>query len=254
VPHVGGVGGVLSGKFYLVGGHFDDSGRSGRILEAYDPLSRVWTAKSPIPTARVGCAAAVLGGKLYVLGGTDVTNFFATVESYDPAKDTWAAEPPMPQARFGAGAAVLDGTIFLVGGSPSNSYDRFATLEIRSPAGQWRIDALSMLTPVTSASVSASDGVIFAAGGSSDASAVNLLQYYDVERAFWGAFARLPEVRYNSSGAVVVDGNLYVFGGWDDLPSLGRMPHPDVFVFDIRHNTWRRSAPTSGRQVAPRFE
>lgn len=56
----------------------------------------------------------------------------------------------------------------------------------------------------------------------------------------------MPEVRYSTSGAAVIGDTMYALGGWDDLPSLGHLPHADVFTFDLANNAWRRSAPESG--------
>jgi len=55
-------------------------------------------------TARYYLAAAVLGGHLYALGGSDGI-YLNTVERYDPDLNTWTAVAAMSTARNGLAAA-----------------------------------------------------------------------------------------------------------------------------------------------------
>jgi N-acetylneuraminic acid mutarotase len=119
--HVNGAGGVINGKFYVVGGTGSDHNGS-RKLHVFDPATRRWTIKAPMPVARFGIGAAVLGNRLYVIGGgTNSGAIVNTVQAYNPMNDTWITKASMPTARaqLGAVRATLDGQsrIFAVGGS-----------------------------------------------------------------------------------------------------------------------------------------
>jgi N-acetylneuraminic acid mutarotase len=102
------VGGAINDKFYLTGG-IDASGQVAHLLQVYDPVERMWSTKSPMPTGRDGAFAAALHGKLFVAGGVvpqDVWVSTSVVEAYDPVSDTWATGPAMLVPRnFGASAA-----------------------------------------------------------------------------------------------------------------------------------------------------
>jgi hypothetical protein len=82
----------INGKFYLTSGQGEPF--ADRTLEVYDPATRTWTTKSPMPTARAVASAAVVHGKLFVAGGVVDRNGLAVVtdivEAYDPFNDTWA--------------------------------------------------------------------------------------------------------------------------------------------------------------------
>jgi N-acetylneuraminic acid mutarotase len=87
-------------------------------LEAYDPSTDTWTTKAPMPTARSGLSASVIGGKLYAVGGNSQYPYtvFNKVEAYDPATDAWTTEPSMPTARTGLATGVVGGRLFAIGG------------------------------------------------------------------------------------------------------------------------------------------
>jgi N-acetylneuraminic acid mutarotase len=118
--HIGGAGGVINGKFYVVGGR--GTGQSTNQLDVYDPASNTWSSRAPMPTARDGAAAAVHNGKLYVIGGRDVNaGWLRTVEVYDPVSNAWTTKAPMPTERtdLGAGRVSLSGSSYImaVGGA-----------------------------------------------------------------------------------------------------------------------------------------
>ncbi|MFZ5989825.1 MAG: S8 family serine peptidase, partial [Bacillota bacterium] len=90
---------VVNGKIYAIGGlRFDNTG--GYILntvEEYDPVRDVWTQKSSMMIPRMAPSAAVVNGKIYVMGGVNpVLGSLGIVEEYDPLTDTWSLVESMP--------------------------------------------------------------------------------------------------------------------------------------------------------------
>ena len=77
-----------------------------------------WKEAEPLPTGpRVDLAAAAVGGKIYIFGGSGWDGTLSTVLEYDPARDSWATKAAMPTPHTGMGVAVLDGQVYLVGGN-----------------------------------------------------------------------------------------------------------------------------------------
>jgi N-acetylneuraminic acid mutarotase len=95
----------FDGNIYAIGGAYVDSGGMiTRILdsaEVYNPDLGTWTLVAPMPTPRMGLAAATSpDGRIYALGGNnDGYTHLDTAEAYDPATDTWSTLVPMPTAR-----------------------------------------------------------------------------------------------------------------------------------------------------------
>ncbi|HEY9505276.1 MAG TPA: kelch repeat-containing protein [Gemmatimonadales bacterium] len=117
-------GGVIGGKFYVMGGDFGNNGR----LSVYNPATNRWTPKTPLGLSRWGVATAVLGNRLYVMGGyRNRDNRFETLDItivYDPVTNLWTRRASLPSPRGNiAGTTVLrDGKprIEVVGGAPAS--------------------------------------------------------------------------------------------------------------------------------------
>ena len=70
-----------------------------------------------MPTARIGAAAVVANGRIYVIGGSTIGGMpLPTVEVFDPSSGTWSIHAPLTQARGYVSAAYLNGQIVVVGG------------------------------------------------------------------------------------------------------------------------------------------
>ena len=74
------------------------------------------------PQQRSYHSAAVVNGKIYVIGGGGADNKpVASVHVYDPATGTWAARADMPTARALFGASAVAGRSTPSGGRPLGS-------------------------------------------------------------------------------------------------------------------------------------
>jgi len=112
-----------TGKLYAIGGWSDVRKQPSNVNAAYDPTTDSWTVKAPMKTARYGMSAAVVGDRIFVIGGvvggTGVHTALRTVEVYDVSTDQWSAKKPLDASRAATGAVASNGTIFLPGGLQS---------------------------------------------------------------------------------------------------------------------------------------
>lgn len=114
---------ALDGRLCVLGG-LDAYGEPTNVVQVFRPDINQWVsdpslgAIPPMRTARHFAAAAVLDGRIYVLGGLGASKTALTAtEVYDPASRTWQALPPMPYARYLHGAAAAGGKVFVLGGN-----------------------------------------------------------------------------------------------------------------------------------------
>jgi hypothetical protein len=68
---------VVNGRIYAIGGEIDyfaDGGGGFYIsattsVEEFDPATGYWSSRAPLPRPREAAGAAVLDGKIYIVGG-----------------------------------------------------------------------------------------------------------------------------------------------------------------------------------------
>jgi len=199
-----------------------------------------WTVKAVMPTARAQLAVAVIGGKLYAIGG-DNAGYKNTNEEYDPAANTWVSKTVMPTARYGMAVAAIDGKLYAVGG-----YDgSFKNInEAYDPvANTWAAKAV-MPTAREGFGAAAIGGKLYAIGGS-NGSDLNVNQEYDPAANTWAAKAAMPTARM-SLAAAAISGKVYAVGG-----NNGGYLNTNE-VYDPVSNTWAAKAvmPTARAYLA----
>ncbi len=131
-------------------------------VEAYDPLTDTWTAKTPMPAPRVAFGAAAVNSILYVVGGQS-----AAALAYDPVTDAWATKAAMPTSRSGLGVGVIDGILYTAGGEVPNAGS--AVNEAYDPVTDTWATKVPMLEWRRFFGAAVLNGRLYAVGGSSSA-------------------------------------------------------------------------------------
>mmetsp|Transcript_102625 Transcript_102625/g.265354 ORF Transcript_102625/g.265354 Transcript_102625/m.265354 type:complete len:143 (+) Transcript_102625:1-429(+) len=114
-------------------------------VERYDLKAKKWSTLHAVPRQRFGCAAAMVSGAIYVLGGHDGEKAVAESERFDPLRGSgcWEPLPAAPTARHGCAAVAANGKLYLLGGEPHKNRS-LATAECYDPTRR----AWSELAPV----------------------------------------------------------------------------------------------------------
>ncbi len=126
---------ATGGKLYLFGGGSMSERYPGNWVPInnaweYDPAADSWKALPPMPTARGAAVAAVVGNKIYVIGGASVHpgqplvalsasvphRALPTNEAFDLTTQKWETLSPMPTSRNHAAIGVVNGKIYVIGG------------------------------------------------------------------------------------------------------------------------------------------
>jgi hypothetical protein len=130
----------FNSRLHLLGGWNLNNSASDSLATqiAFDPASQSWlsTGFAPLPKGRNAAAAAVVDGRLCVVGGrtpgirAQDQQPLADFDCYSATSDTWQAEPGLPTARGSLAAAVLAGKLYTFGGETaartvSNAVERW---------------------------------------------------------------------------------------------------------------------------------
>jgi len=117
-----GLGAVaMDGKIYAIGGleyeiHVTPPTWDG-WLEIYDPSTDSWTDGPSMLTPRSHFGTAVVGDRIYTIGGWDgIDSISPAVEYYDVTQGEWFTDTPLPVALTGVRAVTIGNNIYAVGG------------------------------------------------------------------------------------------------------------------------------------------
>ncbi|XP_057671404.1 ring canal kelch homolog [Diorhabda carinulata] len=203
-----------------------------RSVESYDFKEEKWYQVAEMPTRRCRAGLAVLGGKVYAVGGFNGSLRVKTVDFYDPAMDVWTAFESMEARRSTLGVAVLNNCIYAVGGFDGST--GLNSAEMFDPqTGKWRMIA-SMSTRRSSVGVGVLYGQLYAVGGYDGASrqCLSSVECYTPDTDTWTS---VPDMgcRRSGAGVGVLEGILYAVGGHD-----GPLVRKSVEAYDPAKSTW----------------
>lgn len=229
---------VVDGRAYVIGGLLEGLAPA-HVVDVYEPLRGVWRSSAPSERNSWAASTVVLGGKIYVFGGSyDPAHPIlasTAVDVYDPATDDWTSLPPMPAPRTAATATAFGAKAYLIGGFIEEYTDR---VDIYDPAnGSWT-EGARMSKRRDHSATAVVDGAAYVFGGTvSLASPFALVEKYDFAKNEWTTRAPMRTPRYDATCAEV-NGIIYVIGG--NLGSDIRVA--TVEAYDPATDTWTRRA------------
>jgi len=215
-------------------------------FEVYNPITDEWDVLPPMPTPRVGPAAAAVDGKIYVIGGfnRDTWSPNPVVEIYDIKNGTWSTGPSKPTPCSWAKAVALGGKIYVLGGV---GYEYYNVCEVLDPSNNTWTSCAPFSGGRYLHTAVATNGKIYLIGGRRHDPDVwyHDIQEYDPITNSWTPKAPMPQTLYPSQiDAVVVNNKIYVFGRDNEGKSA-------CLIYDITTDQWFEA--TSDHNSAPSF-
>jgi N-acetylneuraminic acid mutarotase len=212
---------VVDGKLYVMGGEIDGASTGRPEIPVahtwvHDPAVGGWVARAPMPTARSSGGAAVIDGKIYVVGGTSPGG--SAFEVYDPATNQWEKLPDLPTQRNHLAVAAVNGRIIAAGGrSAFNAFGRLDTVEIYDPATRRWTQGAPLPVPSGGLTAAVHAGCMFVFGGEGDRGHVLALvptaYGYDPRADRWTRLPDLPIAIHGLSGSAVIEDRIFLPGG-----------------------------------------
>jgi N-acetylneuraminic acid mutarotase len=230
---------TVNGKLYMIGGQLTDAGAgnfSDRVFE-YDPETKEWRERARMPAARGAGVAVVADGKIYVAGSRPPRG--ADFAVYDPATDTWRTLPDLPTQRNHLAGAAVGGKIYIVGGrfeggAQSPQTDR---VEVYDPATNTWTARAPMPRPRGGINGLEALGCIHIFGGEGNPTGPNNLypdhDVYNPVTDAWTSFGPMPVPVHGVTGAVFLNGLIYLPGGGTAIGGNSGSLHHQVFRPDM---------------------
>jgi N-acetylneuraminic acid mutarotase len=203
---------------------------------------------------------AVVGNKLYVLGGiSGLINWRSVPNSYeyDPATNKWKTIEPMPNPRGSAAVGVHGSTVYLAGGlqtreaNAKGRLESMAAVDVVSSydtiSGKWTSHPDLKLPEARDhgGGVVLGDTFYFVGGrvGNPQANRGTLFALNVTSpKPAWTQLATMPSQRGGIAVAAIAN-KIYVFGGEGNPASGSRGVFPNGESYDVSRKTWERELP-----------
>jgi len=173
-----------------------------------------WQWKASLPSPRQGMAAAVLENKIYVIGGSETEMHGLTVvQAYDVQQDEWETNiDPLNVARTNSAAVFFEGKVYVFGGRDHNQI--ISEVEMYDPlSNQWTVVS-QLPTPREGLSAVVVDSLVWVIGGAAFQANYNIVECYNPAANSWETLPQQLTVPRVASVAAVINGEVYVFGGF----------------------------------------
>jgi N-acetylneuraminic acid mutarotase len=207
-----------------------------------------WIKKSDIPIQISKAKAAVVRGKIYIIGGaTPSFNGFSTVNyEYSPETDSWSKKKDIPTGRTNYAIAVVQNKIYVIGGDPFSD-----KVEVFDPLSNSWNSVSNMPSKRQHISCAVVDDKIYVIGGFEDvccppfpekcdwdkcAKISDLNQVYDPKTDSWKTLKPIPTKRHGHDIAAA-NGKIYVIGGMGNSTSIWS-PLDIVEEYNPATDTW----------------
>ncbi|MFN8395921.1 MAG: kelch repeat-containing protein [Bacteroidia bacterium] len=210
----------------------------------------IWTQKADhLGAARYDFAGFSANGKGYIGGGRYAGPFNAISEwqEFNPLMNSWSMVAAMPLPYTGLNAFEVGGYGYVCNGVNDITYN-YDTQRYNHLGNNWGTFAAMNYPRLHAASASNGAKGYIIGGYGFMAEPLRDLWEYDPILDSWTERDTLPfaAARYNAT-AFSIDGNVFLFGGWNDVDYLS-----DLWKYDTTTMHWTQvsSMPATGRELS----
>jgi N-acetylneuraminic acid mutarotase len=249
---------VADGVIYVAGGILNDIVTTSTAFEAFNARQNSWSKLKPLPVPRHHITPAIIGDKVYAMGGFDGPYpewaMKADMFVYNIASDSWEQGKALPEPVGEHVAIAFNNKIHVIGGrvrseSGKNHFDAYIDSKahyIYNPEQNEWSTGTAAPTARNSAAAAVIDGLIYVVGGRRNVMQkdgtqlqqnLSNLEVYNPETNEWHSRAPLPE-SLGGNAAASVDGKLYVFGGEQWSPE--HKVFPSSWAYDPATDKWQK--------------
>jgi N-acetylneuraminic acid mutarotase len=202
---------AIGDTVYLLGGFGATSNRPVTNVWRYNIRTKQWTDAASLPAPRGGHAAAVLNGRIHVIGGGNSVSTIDDHNVYDPGTNTWSKRAMLPRAMGSPAAVVVAERLYSIGGR--SGPDDFGDVYVYDDGiDEWTAGVA--IDPRGTGGAAVVGKSIYYFGGELQRTSVVLdtVLRLDLGAKTWVEDTPLPTGR-NFARAVLFRGRAYVVGG-----------------------------------------
>jgi hypothetical protein len=200
---------VGAGRFALLGGlDAADSSVAGIELAGLHGID----GTGALPGAQHDAQAAALGGRVFVFGGGDFTEY-DHILGYDPASGAVTPAGALPSAQSDVAVTRSGATAYIVGGYDGTNW--LTTIVAWRPGSGTRVVG-RLPVGLRYAAVAVARGSLVVVGGSTPTGASDAVYRFDLRTHLVSRIGRLPDP-VTHAGAATLGAFVYLVGGRSDV-------------------------------------
>ncbi|KAJ8982881.1 hypothetical protein NQ317_004311 [Molorchus minor] len=202
---------------FAIGGW--SGGSPTNFIETYDTRADRWVKVEEVdPTGpRAYHGTAVVGYRIYVIGGFDGMDYFNSCRGFDAVEKMWKEIAPMHARRCYVSTAVLDDIIYAMGGYDGHHRQNTAE-KYDYRTNQWTLIA-PMNMQRSDASACTLNGKIYITGGFNGQECMHSAELYDPELNQWSLISPMRSRRSGVS-CIAYHDQVYVIGGFNGISRM----------------------------------
>ena len=183
-----------------------------------------WTSSNGSGSVTVDASGNVTG----VSAGTAMVTYASSADGCTASTTVLVNASPSAGSITGPASVLLGGTINLT-----------------DAAGGWATHT-DMSTAMSLMATAVVNDNIYVMGGQNATSCNTTVQVYNTTSDTWSSASPMPGCRYEGDGAGVVNGKIYVPGGWN-IPDA--LPETNLYIYDPSTDNWTSGSPMPGRSA-----
>ncbi|MBI3941337.1 MAG: hypothetical protein HY315_10935 [Acidobacteria bacterium] len=239
---------AVGGRLYQLGG-FDGSPVTNQV-QIYNAAANRWERGAPMPLAVTASQSAVVGNRIYAVGGWIWSDAAPTgvVQVLDADIGRWTVASPAPIAVAQAGAGAVGNSIYVIGGWTSDAQGRLLLSQdvqiYDTVADTWRQGARAPLAVAGASLVAVGESLYQVGGRVAGDQVTNRVFIYNTRTNSWSSGPLMLRAVYDASAGFLA-GRIYLVGGRLSLD--GPTDDQRMQILELSQNAWRdgHEAPVS---------
>ena len=170
-----------------------------------------WVNRPTMAEAHHGGSSGVIGDRLYVAGGQDLSLNSTRLETWSPAGGGWSSRAPLPTPQAHAGHGVIDEKLHVASGWDGTGW--VTTHRSYDPLTDMWTDLAPVPTVQAWPGCGVVNGKLYLLGGSDGVTETDVIREYDPDTDMWSTrTTTLPTAR-TIGASCVLGSRIYLFGG-----------------------------------------
>ncbi len=252
---------INNGYIYITGGYNPAIGTQSGTYYAKlnsDGSTGAWSLGTSLPSSRWEHTQLVYNGYIYVIGGqsgngssTAQSTVYYSKFNGDGTLGPWLTGTNMPTKRVCHASVTANGYIYAIGGADETNTNSntvyYAQMNANGSIGSWSTASNNLPDNIACSSTVVNNGYVYLFGGDNGNNWSNVLPnvYYaalnlDGSVGSWQSTVALPKA-LDVSTAQILNGKVYVIGGYDNTGKLQTSMYYSSFNVDGTLTSWSTS-------------